>query len=380
MPGIRTSLPDRAVSDWAPRLKRWSLWSVVGLFAVYAGAITILDVDPMLGFGSRPEVTQAVSRGEAGAGAQPLPEEEPLPEEPAEQPAAEAIEETVPDEAAAVSPGDAPDAASPADESSLAAEEPAPSGEPLPVAEADPRDVQPADDALPPEEAADRSADAWLLDAEFDSDDPRGAPAAVRPRPMPPKVLRFARRVVEQHDESGSGVLDPEEWQAITPNLAAADLDGDGVITSDELAQYMAAYGARRTIRLITPPPEEDGSPGATGVERWLSGAPNGQPGRNGRTRTPSGEPQRPEPRFVPRRHPDVPDWFYERDLDGDGQLTLAEYAVSGTRAEMEEFARYDLNNDGVLTPEEFLRARRLLAEGKLPAALADEDGYDNEE
>ena len=47
---------------------------------------------------------------------------------------------------------------------------------------------------------------------------------------------------------------------------------------------------------------------------------------------------------------------FQQKDLDGDGQITMAEFATSWTEATAAEFTKYDLNNDGVITPDEVLK------------------------
>ena len=48
-----------------------------------------------------------------------------------------------------------------------------------------------------------------------------------------------------------------------------------------------------------------------------------------------------------------LPDWFRTGDANGDGQLTVAEYTPDSEKARLAEFARYDRNNDGVLTAQE---------------------------
>jgi hypothetical protein len=59
----------------------------------------------------------------------------------------------------------------------------------------------------------------------------------------------------------------------------------------------------------------------------------------------------------APARLPQgVPAWFAARDLDGDGQLTLSEFAPHPVQADIDEFNRYDLNHDGVITIDEVLR------------------------
>jgi hypothetical protein len=70
------------------------------------------------------------------------------------------------------------------------------------------------------------------------------------------------------------------------------------------------------------------------------------------------------------RLPPGLPDWFRQRDRDGDGQLTLAEYAEVGSAAADREFARYDRNQDGLITPREVLgSAAEPRRQKRLPAA-----------
>ena len=47
---------------------------------------------------------------------------------------------------------------------------------------------------------------------------------------------------------------------------------------------------------------------------------------------------------------------FFNRDIDGDGQLTLAEFAPKATAAEVERFKKLDANLDGVVTAREYAR------------------------
>jgi Ca2+-binding EF-hand superfamily protein len=64
------------------------------------------------------------------------------------------------------------------------------------------------------------------------------------------------------------------------------------------------------------------------------------------------GRPTPPEPKkgYLPDG---LPTWFKEYDKDGDGQIALHEWPADKS---MEEFAKYDLNGDGFITPEEVLR------------------------
>jgi hypothetical protein len=92
----------------------------------------------------------------------------------------------------------------------------------------------------------------------------------------------------------------------------------------------------------------------------WGSG-----PGPAGATKPRSTSPRkavrflRPEER-LPKG---LPDWFRTKDTNGDGQISMAEFATEWTPATEAEFARLDLNGDGFITPDECLRAEGLKAE-----------------
>jgi Ca2+-binding EF-hand superfamily protein len=55
-----------------------------------------------------------------------------------------------------------------------------------------------------------------------------------------------------------------------------------------------------------------------------------------------------------PNAPKELPPWFKELDLDGDGQISFAEWRAAGK--DLDEFRKYDLNNDGFITEEELLR------------------------
>jgi hypothetical protein len=54
-----------------------------------------------------------------------------------------------------------------------------------------------------------------------------------------------------------------------------------------------------------------------------------------------------------------LPDWFLEKDVNGEGQVTMAEFATNWTPAEVEKFNRYDLNGDGIITAAECLKVEK---------------------
>jgi Ca2+-binding EF-hand superfamily protein len=54
-----------------------------------------------------------------------------------------------------------------------------------------------------------------------------------------------------------------------------------------------------------------------------------------------------------------LPDWFLQKDVDGDGQISMAEFASQWTPAAAAEFDRYDLNHDGIITAAECLKVEK---------------------
>ena len=51
-----------------------------------------------------------------------------------------------------------------------------------------------------------------------------------------------------------------------------------------------------------------------------------------------------------------LPDWFLAKDVNGQGQITMAEFATEWTPETAAEFDRYDLNHDGIITAAEVLK------------------------
>jgi hypothetical protein len=216
--------------------------------------------------------------------------------------------------------------------------------------------------------AAGRTAVAFLLALAVSS----GVVAAGEPQAsgtISSKVWRHAQRWVERHDTDGDGRLKESEWPTVD-GVGAVDANRDTIVTVDELAQHIADFGTHRKIRLmpagaggVVPlpsllPPSFAGA----GRQAVLEGANAAEsadetegPDDLGEHKTPDRSGQRKY--FVPasRLPTGLPDWFRKADHDGDGQLTFAEYAELGSPSADKEFARYDRNQDGLITPGEVL-------------------------
>ena len=188
--------------------------------------------------------------------------------------------------------------------------------------------------------------------------------AAQDTMPIPLNVMRYARHLIEKYDINGDGVLQPEEWKEMRGDPAAADANGDDQIDVHELARYIADYGAVRRIRLMPSSSEsldrlppllyDAGVAGdAVAVDSQISSKPEDIPANTEMMRPtePAGEKQfTVKPSRLP---PGLPPWFRKLDADGDGQITLSEFAPTASAAALREFEAYDHNRDGVITPQE---------------------------
>ena len=180
--------------------------------------------------------------------------------------------------------------------------------------------------------------------------------------PIPVKIFRYSQRLVEKYDSNGDGRLDESEWGRMQGNPRLVDLDRDQVITVTELAERVARYGRRRKIRLM--PTLEGGRIVLPSLLNPTT-AP-GSPAASDRLKPPPGKgtspadrgPRRQTKFFVPRSAlpPGLPAWFVLRDADGDAQLTVAEFAPKATQSQLDDFAGYDWNGDGVITATECAR------------------------
>jgi Ca2+-binding EF-hand superfamily protein len=140
-------------------------------------------------------------------------------------------------------------------------------------------------------------------------------------------------------DRNQNGVLEREEWGRLPGNPAEIDQNGDGKITADEFAAFMAQRQRRGRQGNESRDDRGDQGEEPSVVASFVSRGEGSYRFRSAQERLPSG----------------LPGWFGERDANRDGQISMAEYSRTWNDSTVREFARYDRNNDGVITAEEAL-------------------------
>ena len=150
-------------------------------------------------------------------------------------------------------------------------------------------------------------------------------------------------------DRNRNDVLDREEWGKIGGDPGKSDTNGDGVLTVDELAVHLSNYAqgtspaARPSDRTEAPSRKQSTS--------------SGQASRKADSRR-SYRFLTATERVAKLLPGNLRDWFLQNDRDGDGQIAMHEFASNWSATRTREFARLDLNNDGLVTPKEYVKSK----------------------
>ncbi|MFN0017173.1 MAG: hypothetical protein ACKVP0_02875 [Pirellulaceae bacterium] len=158
------------------------------------------------------------------------------------------------------------------------------------------------------------------------------------------KFKKYAEQLLKDYDKSKDGMLQRDEWKEMKTEHQGADSDGDGVITLGELTNRVSAYSSGGAS---TTPLSSSGGSSYSGKKGSGDKVASG-PKKSYRFLTPT-----------ERLPKGMPDWFIKNDADGDGQIMMAEYSTSWTDSTAAEFAKLDLDGDGIITPNECLSGEK---------------------
>ena len=151
------------------------------------------------------------------------------------------------------------------------------------------------------------------VDAVREQQDSRGEDLQFRHRSASDRSSRSSRELayslVVRFDRDRNRALDAFERKDLGIDAVEADLDGDGLLRYDEIDEWMFEQIDRRVQDLSDV----------------------------------------------------LPNWFFERDADGDRQIQMSEFATEWTDEELERFASIDTNGDGVIVPEEMANAKSIV-------------------
>jgi hypothetical protein len=145
-------------------------------------------------------------------------------------------------------------------------------------------------------------------------------------------------------DKDGDNKLNEDEMPfPLRRDLARWDTNKDDFIDQNEYRNYFITRFQERMAR-------NGNGPGASAVDTLLDGDIDKKPVvfRAGK---------------LPAKG--LPSWFIQLDTDADGQVALYEWRQAGKP--LEEFAEWDYDNDGFITPEEALTQQAALSKSGNP-------------
>jgi Ca2+-binding EF-hand superfamily protein len=183
-------------------------------------------------------------------------------------------------------------------------------------------------------------------------DESANAPADTKPGPTAPpaststsfgttsdaeKIRKSATDTIKRLDKSGDGILAGDELNELGMSKAA-DANGDGKITHDELVTFRTPKPTAATATAVKPTTTTAASSGT-------------EPAKSGERKLVNDT--RKSYRFKSTKDR-LTSWSLAgRDKNGDGQVSMSEYSRSWSDRTAAEFQRYDLDGDGMITSEE---------------------------
>ncbi len=179
-----------------------------------------------------------------------------------------------------------------------------------------------------------------------------------------------AERIFRDRDKDNDGFLRFEEMsESLQNERDTYDTNKDGFIDLAEFKAYMRVRMARRDN-----PPDKDKPANNDEKKSTDNNAPVAPDSRQSYKEDP--RPQIFRAGKLPTK--DLPEWFIRLDKEGDndGQVGLYEWKTLGKS--VDEFMAMDLNGDGLLTAEEYLRWKATAKKTESSDQVASTEGGEN--
>jgi subtilisin-like proprotein convertase family protein len=152
-------------------------------------------------------------------------------------------------------------------------------------------------------EVAEPQYDRWRRNSGSYEGGPRGSARADRGN----RALAFS--ILERFDLNRNQLLEPAEMSRVGVDIVKADFNRDGRVDGEELGNYLFQEMEREGNDLSEV----------------------------------------------------LPTWFFERDGNDDGQIEMAEFTDEWTPEKTDEFAKFDSNEDGIITSTEALSSKQIV-------------------
>jgi Ca2+-binding EF-hand superfamily protein len=182
-------------------------------------------------------------------------------------------------------------------------------------------------------------------------------------QPPASKIVRYAQRLISRYDADGSGSLTVNEWATLQGQPALIDHDQNGQITHAEMILHINEYARTRSLGRSSPSSYDHTAPSNQSAETLnqqdTTANKTGDSNIDPATQPANNHSQ--APFYVPTksRLGNLPGWFSQRDLNGDGQLSLNEFSPTHSSESVKTFQKLDANRDGLVTPQESVRPKQ---------------------
>jgi len=175
-----------------------------------------------------------------------------------------------------------------------------------------------------------------------------------------PRIEGWARGIVKENDKNGDMMLQKDEQSGLRGPAARADLDGDDVITVEEIVRSVSNRGSPERGRGDRRPRRDENEGGSEDAASKSETAAKKRVYTSVTAGSGTGKEKeadkRKSYRFTPateRLTGNLPSWFKSRDRNKDGQVSMSEYSRSWTDRLARQYRELDLNDDGVITAKE---------------------------